>query len=74
MLHTGMMAMRSVSPSCEPSRALPLPLHATVMAWPGAPAVPRSPCARRSLNAANWQWLSASTFFNQYFRVYSPIS
>lgn len=27
-----------------------------------------------SLNAANWQWLSASTFFNQYFRVYSPIA
>ncbi|KAL4418944.1 hypothetical protein ABPG77_009124 [Micractinium sp. CCAP 211/92] len=27
-----------------------------------------------SLNAANWQWLSASTFFSQYFRVYSPIS
>jgi hypothetical protein len=27
----------------------------------------------RSLNAANWQWLSASAFFSQYFRVYSPI-
>ncbi|KAI7839651.1 hypothetical protein COHA_006460 [Chlorella ohadii] len=27
-----------------------------------------------SLNAANWQWLSASAFFSQYFRVYSPIS
>ena len=27
-----------------------------------------------SLNAANWQWLSASTFFSQYWRVYSPIS
>ncbi|CAF0961683.1 unnamed protein product [Brachionus calyciflorus] len=27
-----------------------------------------------SLNAANWQWLSASTFFHQYFRVYSPIA
>ncbi|GLI71222.1 hypothetical protein VaNZ11_016339 [Volvox africanus] len=26
------------------------------------------------LNAANWMWLSASAFFNQYFRVYSPIS
>ena len=25
------------------------------------------------LNAANWQWLSASAFFSQYFRVYSPI-
>ncbi|TRY90608.1 hypothetical protein DNTS_034649, partial [Danionella cerebrum] len=27
-----------------------------------------------SLNAGNWQWLSASTFFHQYFRVYSPIA
>ncbi len=27
-----------------------------------------------ALNAANWQWLSASTFFHQYFRVYSPIA
>ncbi|EFN51376.1 hypothetical protein CHLNCDRAFT_7260, partial [Chlorella variabilis] len=27
-----------------------------------------------SLNAANWQWLSASAFFSQYFRVYSPIA
>jgi cryptochrome len=27
-----------------------------------------------SLNAANWQWLSASAFFHQYFRVYSPIA
>jgi cryptochrome len=27
-----------------------------------------------SLNAANWMWLSASAFFHQYFRVYSPIS
>ncbi len=26
-----------------------------------------------SLNAANWQWLSASTFFHEYWRVYSPI-
>ena len=26
-----------------------------------------------SLNAANWQWLSASCFFYQYNRVYSPI-
>jgi cryptochrome len=26
-----------------------------------------------ALNAANWQWLSASAFFHQYFRVYSPI-
>ena len=26
-----------------------------------------------SLNAANWMWLSASAFFNQYWRVYSPI-
>uniref|UniRef100_A0A8C7CRZ8 Cryptochrome circadian regulator 5 n=1 Tax=Oncorhynchus kisutch TaxID=8019 RepID=A0A8C7CRZ8_ONCKI len=26
-----------------------------------------------SLNAGNWQWLSASTFFHQFFRVYSPI-
>jgi cryptochrome len=27
-----------------------------------------------SLNAANWMWLSSSSFFYQYFRVYSPIS
>ena len=26
------------------------------------------------MNAANWQWLSASAFFHQYFRVYSPIA
>jgi len=26
-----------------------------------------------ALNNANWQWLSASRFFHQYFRVYSPI-
>lgn len=26
------------------------------------------------LNAANWQWLSASTFFNQYYRIYSPVT
>lgn len=26
------------------------------------------------LNAANWQWLSASTFFHQYYRVYSPVT
>ena len=27
-----------------------------------------------SLNNANWLWLSASAFYHQYFRVYSPIS
>ena len=27
-----------------------------------------------SLNAANWQWLSCSNFFYQYFRCYSPIA
>ncbi|XP_029353429.1 cryptochrome circadian regulator 5 [Echeneis naucrates] len=27
-----------------------------------------------ALNAGNWQWLSASTFFHQYFRVYSPVA
>jgi len=27
-----------------------------------------------ALNNANWQWLSASNFFYQYFRVYSPIA
>jgi len=26
------------------------------------------------LNNANWQWLSASNFFYQYFRVYSPVA
>lgn len=26
-----------------------------------------------ALNCANWQWLSCSNFFYQYFRVYSPI-
>jgi len=27
-----------------------------------------------SLNAANWMWLSASSFFYQFFRCYSPIA
>lgn len=27
-----------------------------------------------ALNAGNWMWLSASAFFYQYFRVYSPVS
>ena len=27
-----------------------------------------------SLNNANWMWLSASAFFYQYHRVYSPIT
>ena len=27
-----------------------------------------------TLNSANWMWLSASAFFNAYYRVYSPIS
>ena len=27
-----------------------------------------------SLNNGNWMWLSASAFFHQYFRVYSPIA
>jgi cryptochrome len=27
-----------------------------------------------ALNQGNWQWLSASAFFHQYFRVYSPVS
>jgi len=27
-----------------------------------------------SLNNANWMWLSASAFFNTYFRVYSPVA
>jgi len=27
-----------------------------------------------SLNAGNWMWLSASAFFHQFFRVYSPIA
>jgi cryptochrome len=26
------------------------------------------------VNNANWQWLSASRFFYQYFRCYSPVS
>ncbi|KNZ51410.1 hypothetical protein VP01_396g4 [Puccinia sorghi] len=26
-----------------------------------------------ALNAGNWMWLSASAYFQQYFRVYSPI-
>eukprot|EP00775_Hariotina_reticulata_P005382 gene5382-5617_t len=26
------------------------------------------------LNAANWMWLSATAFFNQYYRVYSPVT
>ncbi|KAJ3693127.1 hypothetical protein LUZ60_012222 [Juncus effusus] len=27
-----------------------------------------------SLNNANWLWLSCSSFFHQYYRIYSPIS
>eukprot|EP01025_Chloroclados_australasicus_P024241 TRINITY_DN2438_c0_g2_i4.p1 TRINITY_DN2438_c0_g2~~TRINITY_DN2438_c0_g2_i4.p1 ORF type:complete len:579 (+),score=41.45 TRINITY_DN2438_c0_g2_i4:679-2415(+) len=27
-----------------------------------------------AINNFNWQWLSASAFFHQYFRVYSPIN
>lgn len=27
-----------------------------------------------ALNTANWQWLSCSNFFHQYFRVYSPVA
>jgi cryptochrome len=27
-----------------------------------------------ALNAGNWQWLSASAFYHQYFRVYSPVA
>lgn len=27
-----------------------------------------------ALNAGNWMWLSASAFFHQYFRVYSPVA
>ncbi|KAI3644969.1 hypothetical protein MP228_011133 [Amoeboaphelidium protococcarum] len=27
-----------------------------------------------ALNAGNWMWLSASTFFYQYFRIYNPIT
>jgi cryptochrome len=27
-----------------------------------------------ALNNANWMWLSASAFFSQYFRVYSPVA
>lgn len=27
-----------------------------------------------SLNAGNWMWLSASAYFHQYYRVYSPIA
>lgn len=27
-----------------------------------------------ALNNGNWMWLSASSFFYQYFRVYSPIT
>eukprot|EP00667_Euglena_gracilis_P004345 EG_transcript_4365 len=27
-----------------------------------------------ALNVANWYWLSASAFFTQYFRIYSPIT
>ena len=26
------------------------------------------------LNSGNWQWLSCSAYFYQYFRVYSPVS
>ncbi len=28
----------------------------------------------RALNNGNWQWLSCSRFFHQYFRCYSPVA
>jgi cryptochrome len=27
-----------------------------------------------SINSGNWMWLAASSFFYQYFRVYSPVT
>ncbi|KJZ78911.1 hypothetical protein HIM_01684 [Hirsutella minnesotensis 3608] len=30
--------------------------------------------AEPACNAGNWQWLSCSAFFSQYFRMYSPVS
>ena len=27
-----------------------------------------------AINSGNWMWLSASSFFYQYFRVYSPVT
>ena len=27
-----------------------------------------------AINSGNWMWLSASAFFYQYFRVYSPVT
>ena len=27
-----------------------------------------------SLNSANWQWLSVSAFYSQYWKIYSPIA
>lgn len=35
---------------------------------------PTRPPQDHFLNAANWQWLSASAFFSQYYRVYSPVT
>lgn len=39
-----------------------------------APAALRCLFQDHFLNAANWMWLSATAFFNQYYRVYSPVT
>ena len=46
---------------CSPAQPRP------ALPWPHPPPA-------RSLNSGNWLWLSASAFFSQYFRVYSPVS
>jgi cryptochrome len=28
----------------------------------------------KASNAGNWQWLSCTAFFSQFFRVYSPVA
>ena len=58
---------RPLQPAGAPWSRLPQPR-------PHRPRAPLSRPRRRSLNAANWQWLSASAFFSQYFRVYSPVA
>ena len=61
----------------RPSNA-PLLLPSTPSPLTPTRTLPPSPAAARKqdhfLNAANWQWLSASAFFAQYYRVYSPVT
>ncbi len=73
-------------PLPHPRASTPLLCHTRKCRMPPPPVVqvsqsnvwscssPFLPPQDHYLNAANWMWLSASAFFNQYFRVYSPIT